>query len=277
MNEIQIKDISIGRGHPLTIISGPCVIENENMVLQTAEKLKNMAQSSHVQLVFKSSYKKANRTSAAGFTGIEFTEALRILQKVREQFDIPVLTDIHTELEAPVVAEIVDILQIPAFLCRQTDLLIAAGKTGKVVNIKKGQFLFPGDMAKAAEKVASTGNDQILLTERGTTFGYHNLVVDMRGLVMMSRIGYPVVFDATHSVQLPGGDGDASGGQPEYILPLAKAALATGAVSAIFMEVHPDPPNALSDAKSQLALADFPHVLEQLIEIYSVSQRLERK
>jgi 2-dehydro-3-deoxyphosphooctonate aldolase (KDO 8-P synthase) len=275
MKEIHIKNILIGKGHPLTIISGPCVIENENATLQTAEKLKTMTQNLPVQLVFKSSYKKANRTSLEGFTGIEFTEALRILQRVRERFDIPVLTDIHTELEAPVVSEVVDILQIPAFLCRQTDLLMAAGRTGKVVNIKKGQFLSPDDMEKAAEKVASTGNEQVLLTERGTTFGYHNLVVDMRGLVIMSRIGYPVVFDATHSVQLPGGDGVASGGQPEYILPLAKAALATGAVSAVFMEVHPDPPHALSDAKSQLALADFPAVLEQLLEIHSVSQKLE--
>jgi len=275
MKEIRIKNILIGKGSPLTFISGPCVIESEVMTLRTAENLKKMTGDFPVQLIFKSSYKKANRTSVAGFTGLEFTEALRILQKVREQFDIPVLTDIHTELEAPVVAEVADILQIPAFLCRQTDLLVAAGRTGKVVNIKKGQFMFPGDMSKAAEKVADTGNDQILLTERGTTFGYHNLVVDMRGLVMMSRIGYPIVFDATHSVQLPGGDGTASGGQPEYILPLAKAALATGAVSILFMEVHPDPPNALSDAKSQLALADFPNVLEQLIEIHKVSQRLE--
>lgn len=275
MKEIRIKNILIGKGSPLTFISGPCVIESEVMTLRTAENLKKMTGDFPVQLIFKSSYKKANRTSVAGFTGLEFTEALRILQKVREQFDIPVLTDIHTELEAPVVGEVADILQIPAFLCRQTDLLVAAGRTGKVVNIKKGQFMFPGDMSKAAEKVADTGNDQILLTERGTTFGYHNLVVDMRGLVMMSRIGYPIVFDATHSVQLPGGDGTASGGQPEYILPLAKAALATGAVSILFMEVHPDPPNALSDAKSQLALADFPNVLEQLIEIHKVSQRLE--
>lgn len=275
MKEIRVKNILIGKGSSLTFISGPCVIESEDMTLRTAENLKKMTGDFPVQLIFKSSYKKANRTSVAGFTGLEFTEALRILQKVREQLDIPVLTDIHTELEAPVVAEVADILQIPAFLCRQTDLLVAAGRTGRVVNIKKGQFMFPGDMSKAAEKVADTGNDQILLTERGTTFGYHNLVVDMRGLVMMSRIGYPIVFDATHSVQLPGGDGTASGGQPEYILPLAKAALATGAVSILFMEVHPDPPNALSDAKSQLALADFPNVLEQLIEIHKVSQRLE--
>jgi 2-dehydro-3-deoxyphosphooctonate aldolase (KDO 8-P synthase) len=275
MKDVRINNIVIGKKHPMTIIAGPCVVENEKMIFETAEGLLKAIEDKPVQLIFKSSYKKANRTSLLGFSGLEFTEALRILEKAKSEFNIPVLTDIHTELEAPVVAGVVDILQIPAFLCRQTNLLIAAGRTGKAVNIKKGQFLFPGDMAKAAEKVKSTGNDQILLTERGTTFGYHNLVVDMRGLVMMSQIGYPVVFDATHSVQLPGGDGSASGGQPEFILPLSNAAIATGAVSAVFMEVHPDPPNALSDAKSQLALEDFPGVLDQLIEIYATSQKLD--
>lgn len=277
MKEIQINNITIGTRQPLTIIAGPCVIENEEMILETAGKIKMAADNSGVQVIFKTSYKKANRTSLSGFTGIEFSEALQILQKVRNEMDIPVLTDVHTELEVPVVAEVADVLQIPAFLCRQTDLLIAAGRTGKAVNIKKGQFLYPGDMAKAAEKVASTGNERILLTERGTTFGYHNLVVDMRGLVMMSRIGYPVVFDATHSVQLPGGEGTSSGGQPEFILPLARAALATGAVNAIFMEVHPDPQNALSDANSQLALRDFPAVLDQLVRIYLASQKLNEE
>jgi len=277
MKEIQINNITIGKHCPFTIIAGPCVIENEEMVLRTADRIKAIANNAGVQLIFKSSYKKANRTSLSGFTGIEFSEALQILEKVKIELDIPVLTDVHTELEAPVVAEVADILQIPAFLCRQSDLLIAAGRTGKAVNIKKGQFLYPGDMAKAAEKVASTGNERILLTERGTTFGYHNLVVDMRGLVIMNRIGYPVVFDATHSVQLPGGEGTSSGGQPEFILPLAKGALATGAVSAIFMEVHPDPPNALSDASSQLALVDFPAVLDQLVQIYSASQKLNKE
>lgn len=277
MKDVKVNNITIGKNQQLTIIAGPCVIENETMIFETAQGLQEAVKNLPVQFIFKSSYKKANRTSLAGFSGLEFTDALRILEKVKKELNIPVLTDIHTELEAPVVAEVVDILQIPAFLCRQTDLLIAAGRTGKVVNIKKGQFLFPGDMKKAVEKVASTGNDQILLTERGTTFGYHNLVVDMRGLVIMSRIGYPVVFDATHSVQLPGGEGSESGGQPEFILPLSKAALATGAVAAVFMEVHPDPHNALSDAKSQLALDDFLGVLEQLIQIYSTSQKLEGK
>lgn len=276
MNDVAVQNIVIGKNHPLTIIAGPCVIENEKMIFETVTGLQKATKDLPVQLIFKSSYKKANRTSLSGFTGLEFTDALRILEKTKSEFNIPILTDIHTELETPIVAEVVDVLQIPAFLCRQTDLLIAAGRTGKVVNIKKGQFLFPGDMQKAVEKVKSTGNDQILLTERGTTFGYHNLVVDMRGLVMMSHIGYPVVFDATHSVQLPGGEGSASGGQPEFILPLSRAAIATGAVSAVFMEVHPDPANALSDAKSQLALKDFPNVLEQLIEIYLTSQKLDR-
>lgn len=277
MKEVRVKQVVIGRSQPLTVIAGPCVIENEEMILQTAGRLAEVVKDSPVQLIFKSSYRKANRTSLSGFTGIEFTASLEILEKVKMEFGLPVLTDVHTELEVPVVAEVADVLQIPAFLCRQTDLLIAAGRTGKVVNIKKGQFLYPGDIANAAEKVASTGNDQILLTERGTTFGYHNLVVDMRGLVIMSRIGFPVVFDATHSVQLPGGDGAASGGQPEFILPLAKAAIATGAVSAVFMEVHPNPAKALSDAKSQLPLDDFPAVLEQLIAVYSLTQKLERE
>ncbi len=260
--------VRIGKNQPLTIIAGPCVIENEQMIMETAESLLQAAADLPVQLIFKSSYKKANRSSLTGFTGIGFAEALTILKKVKTRFGLPVLTDIHTELEAPVVAEVADVLQIPAFLCRQTDLLQAAARTGKVVNIKKGQFLAPEDMRHAAEKVAAAGNPNILLTERGATFGYHNLVVDMRGLQIMARSGYPVVFDATHSVQLPGGAGHASGGQPEFILPLARAAIATGAVSAVFMEVHPDPPNAKSDAQTQLELAKFPAALKQLSDLY---------
>lgn len=269
---VQISEhVTVGSGRPLTLIAGPCVIENEAMILQTVEFIANTVRDLSLQYVFKSSYKKANRSSVKGFTGIDFVEALRILEKVRKEFNVPVLTDIHSELEAPVVAEAVDVLQIPAFLCRQTELLLAAGRTGKAVNIKKGQFLAPEDMQNAAEKVASTGNDKILLTERGTTFGYRNLVVDMRGLVIMARSGYPVVYDATHSVQIPGGEGSASGGQPEYILPLARAALATGAVSAVFMEVHPDPSKALSDARSQLELKKFPEVVSRLLEVYAVA------
>lgn len=274
IKSVQINEhVTVGSGRPLTLIAGPCVIENEAMILQTVEFIARTVRDLPLQYVFKASYKKANRSSVKGFTGIDFVEALRILEKVRKEFNLPVLTDIHSELEAPVVAEAVDVLQIPAFLCRQTELLLAAGRTGKTVNIKKGQFLAPEDMQNAAEKVASTGNDKILLTERGTTFGYRNLVVDMRGLVIMARSGYPVVYDATHSVQIPGGEGSASGGQPEYILPLARAALATGAVSAIFMEVHPDPSKALSDARSQLELKKFPEVISQLLEVYGVAQK----
>ncbi|NOX37797.1 MAG: 3-deoxy-8-phosphooctulonate synthase [Calditrichaeota bacterium] len=276
MTTVSINpDVQIGPGRPLTIIAGPCVIENEPLVMQTAEQLACVAHQLGVQFIFKSSYKKANRTSLDSFVGLDFGEALAILEKVRETYRVPVLTDVHTELEVPIVAEVADVLQIPAFLCRQTDLLLAAGRTGRVVNIKKGQFMAPEDMHRAAEKVASTGNQRILLTERGTTFGYHNLVVDMRGLVIMARSGYPVVFDATHSVQLPGGAGKASGGQPEFILPLARAALATGAVSAIFMEVHPDPPRALSDARSQLPLSQFRDVVLQLRELHQVMQQIE--
>ncbi len=277
MKTICINDrISVGAGQPLALIAGPCVIENEQMILHTAESIAKTVRDLPVQFIFKASYKKANRSSLKGFTGIDFAQALGILEKVRREFNLPVLTDIHNELEAPVVAEVAEVLQIPAFLCRQTDLLLAAGRTGRAVNIKKGQFLAPEDMQNAAEKVAGTGNTRILLTERGTTFGYRNLVVDMRGLVIMARSGYPVVYDATHSVQIPGGEGSASGGQPEFILPLALAALATGAVSALFMEVHPDPPNALSDARSQLALEKFPGAIRQLVEVYGVMQKMER-
>jgi 2-dehydro-3-deoxyphosphooctonate aldolase (KDO 8-P synthase) len=272
---VQISDqVTVGAGRPLTLIAGPCVVENEKMILQTAETILKQIRDLPLQYIFKASYKKANRSSVKGFTGIDFAGALSILEKVRSEFKVPVLTDIHSELEAPVVAEAADVLQIPAFLCRQTDLLLAAGRTGRAVNIKKGQFLAPEDMQNAAEKVASTGNDKILLTERGTTFGYRNLVVDMRGLVIMGKTGYPVVYDATHSVQIPGGEGSASGGQPEYILPLARAAVATGAIQALFMEVHPDPPNALSDARSQLALEKFPAVIQQILEIYELSRKI---
>ena len=265
---VKIRNIKIGLGQPLTIIAGPCVIENESMILHTAEELKRKTENLPVQFIFKSSYRKANRTSIKGFSGLAFPTALAILHRVKEEFGFLITTDVHNELEAPVVAEVVDVLQIPAFLSRQTDLLLAAGRTGRAVNIKKGQFLAPEDMAKAAEKVASTGNRNILLTERGTTFGYHNLVVDMRSFIIMEKSGFPIVYDATHSIQLPGGLGHASGGQPEFILPLARAALATGAVCAIFMEVHPDPPNALSDAASQLPLNRFTEIVEKLLNVY---------
>ncbi len=265
---VHIGDITIGTQAPFTIIAGPCVIESESMILQTAEALATTCQKLGIQFIFKSSYKKANRTSLKGFTGLPFDDALAILEKVRRELQLPVLTDVHTELEVPIVAEVADVLQIPAFLCRQTDLLIAAGRTGRAVNIKKGQFLAPQDMQHAADKVASTGNQNILLTERGATFGYNNLVVDMRSLVIMTKTGYPVVYDATHSVQLPGGAGGASAGQPEFIPPLARAAIATGVPAAVFMEVHPDPPRALSDAQTQWPLVQFESIAQELKTLY---------
>jgi 2-dehydro-3-deoxyphosphooctonate aldolase (KDO 8-P synthase) len=270
---VKIGKLKIAKDQPLTVIAGPCVVENEKMIMETAETLKKLSEKYRFQYIFKSSYRKANRTSVNGFNGLAFEDAVAILEKVRRELEIPVLTDVHSELEIPIVAQIVDVLQIPAFLCRQTDLLLAAGRSQKAVNIKKGQFLAPADMAQAAKKVHSTGNENILLTERGTTFGYHNLVVDMRSLVIMDRIGYPVIYDATHSLQLPGGLGTASGGQPEFILPMARAALATAALSGIFMEVHPDPPKALSDAASQLSLTEFPRVVNQLMELQAVIVR----
>ncbi len=272
---VDIGAIRIGQGQPLTIMAGPCVVEGEGMILDTAGALKEAVADLPVQFLFKASYRKANRTSLTGFSGLDSDEALGILGRVRTDLGLPIVTDIHTEAEAADAAEVADVLQIPAFLSRQTDLLVAAGRTGRAVNIKKGQFLAPEDMEKAAAKVADTGNEKVLLTERGTTFGYRNLVVDMRGLVIMARTGRPVIFDATHSTQLPGGLDSASGGQPEFILPLASAALATGAVSGLFMEVHPDPPNALSDAATQLRLGDFRDTLERLLPIYEVARNTE--
>jgi 2-dehydro-3-deoxyphosphooctonate aldolase (KDO 8-P synthase) len=250
---MNIRNIPIGGANPLVLFAGPCVVESRDLVLKTASVIRDVAAKHGIGAVFKSSYMKANRTSASSFTGIGMEKALKILQEVRREFDLPVVTDIHTEGEASAAAEAADVLQIPAFLCRQTGLLQAAGKTGRIVNIKKGQFLAPEDMAYAAAKVAGTGNTGILLTERGTTFGYHDLVVDMRSLVIMRGLGYPVVFDASHSVQLPGGETGRSAGRPEFIFPLARAGVAAGC-DGLFVEVHPDPPRALSDASSQLRL-----------------------
>jgi 2-dehydro-3-deoxyphosphooctonate aldolase (KDO 8-P synthase) len=250
---MNIRNIPIGGGSPLVLFAGPCVVESRDLVMKTASVVRDVSAKHGIGAVFKSSYAKANRTSGNSFTGIGMEKALKILQEVRREFDLPVVTDIHTEGEAAGAAEAADVLQIPAFLCRQTGLLQAAGRTGRIVNIKKGQFLAPEDMAYAAAKVAATGNTGILLTERGTTFGYHDLVVDMRSLVIMRALGYPVVFDATHSVQLPGGETGESGGRAEFIFPLARAGVAAGC-DGLFVEVHPDPPRALSDASSQLPL-----------------------
>lgn len=269
---VEVGDIKAGGNNPFVLIAGPCVVESEELIRQTAAEIKKITSSLNIPFIFKASYKKANRTSASSFKGIGDKEALKILGTVRKEFGIPVLTDIHLPSEAEIAAEYVDVLQIPAFLCRQTELLKAAGETGKVINIKKGQFLAPEDMRHAAEKVSSTGNKKIMLTERGTTFGYHNLVVDMRSLIIMRELGYPVVMDATHSVQLPS-RGDTSGGQPKFIKYLAKAAAAVG-IDALFLEVHPEPENALSDASSQLPLSELKVLLEEIRKIDLITKGL---
>lgn len=262
---VQLNQIIIGNNEPFVLIAGPCVVENEKMTLTTAEEIKKITSDLKINFIFKSSFKKANRTNLNSFTGLGDKESIAILKKVKSDLNLPVITDIHSESDIELIGDAADVLQIPAFLSRQTELLIAAGKSGKVVNIKKGQFLAPEDMKHAADKVAATGNKKILLTERGTTFGYHNLVVDMRSLVIMREIGYPVVMDATHSVQLPSKD-LTSGGQPKFIKPLARAAVAVG-IDALFLEVHPDPKNALSDAASQLPLSELKSLLTELKEI----------
>ncbi len=264
---VELNNIKFGGNNPFVLIAGPCVVENEEIIFNTAENIQSICKELDIPFVFKSSYKKANRTSGNSFAGIGDEKALQILSSVRKKLSINILTDVHTSEEINLAKDHVDILQIPAFLCRQTELLIAAGNSGKVVNIKKGQFLAPEDMKYAAEKVASTGNKNILLTERGTTFGYHNLVVDMRSLLIMKEIGYPVVMDATHSVQIPS-QGSFSGGQPKFIKPLAKAAAAVG-IDALFLEVHPNPKEALSDAASQLPLSELK---ELLITIKSIDK-----
>lgn len=260
---VCMGSIQIGGGAPLVLIAGPCVIESERLVLETAEAIRRVVECLNMPFVFKSSYAKMNRMSHTSFSGPGIEKGLRILKKVREEVGVPVLTDVHSPEDANRAAEVVDVLQIPAFLCRQTDLALAAGRTGKPVNMKKGQFLAPEDMGPIAKKIASTGNTQILLTERGTTFGYHNLVVDMRSLVILRRLGYPVVFDATHSVQLPGAGGSHSGGDPAFIFPLARAAVATG-IDALFVETHPCPSEALCDADSMLPLGKLEELLREL-------------
>lgn len=274
---IKTGDFSIGGGNPLVLIAGPCVVEGRGLVLRTADHLSKIALKHHIPLIFKSSYKKANRTSGKSFSGIGMDSALRILREVHQEFGMPVLTDIHSESEAEVAAEVAHILQIPAFLCRQTEILRAAGKTGRVVNIKKGQFMAPEDMRLQALKVISTGNKKVMLTERGASFGYHNLVVDMRSLVIMRGFGYPVILDATHSVQLPGAGKNVTGGQPEFIFPIARAGVAVG-IDALFIETHPDPKRALSDAASQISLDRVDQLLKEIIPIdKTVKENIEKK
>lgn len=254
------------------VIAGPCVVESEDIVFTVATALAGICERHNVPLVFKASYRKANRSSGQSFTGIGDEKALGILAGVREKFQVPVLTDIHSVEEATLAARYVDVLQIPAFLCRQTELLQAAGETGKIVNIKKGQFLAPGDMIKAVEKVRATGNTNVWVTERGTTFGYHDLVVDFRSLVAMRETGCPVVYDATHSVQQPG-IGEQSGGKREYIPALARAAAAVG-IDGLFFETHPDPRNALSDAATQLPLEQAEQFLGDVLAVHAAVHHL---
>lgn len=251
----------------LLIIAGPCVIETEDNVMQIAEKMKEISQKFDIEYYFKASFDKANRTSIDSYRGPGIEKGLEILRKVKEKYGLKVVTDIHEPWQAEKVAEVVDIIQIPAFLCRQTDLLVAAAKTGKKINIKKAQFLAPWDMINAAKKVEESGNHDIFLCERGTSFGYNTLVVDMTGIVEMKKFGYPVVFDATHSVQKPGGKGVSTGGNREYVEPLAKAAVAAGA-DALFFEVHPDPDIALSDGPNMVKLDEFEDMLKRIIKVY---------
>ncbi len=266
----------IGGGAPLAVIAGPCVIESRDSALRHAAALKEKADRIGVPYIFKSSYDKANRSSAESFRGPGLEKGLEILAEVKQKIGAPVLTDVHEIDQVKPAAEVIDILQIPAFLCRQTDFVIAVARSGKVVNVKKGQFLAPWDMGNVVEKIRSTGNEQILLTERGASFGYNHLVSDMRSLVVMRELGYPVVFDATHSLQLPGGLGNASGGERKYIPALARAGVAVG-IDALFMEVHEDPDRAKSDGPNSLDLKDFEDVLKSVKQIDALVKESERR
>lgn len=257
----------------LFLIAGPCVVETEKICFETAKRLIDITSGKNIPFIFKASYKKANRTSGKSFRSIGVLESLEILGKIRAKLNIPVLTDIHSEVEAEIAAEYADILQIPAFLCRQSELLEAAAETGKIINIKKGQFLAPGDMLHQVNKIRNAGNNKVMVTERGTTFGYQNLVVDMRSLEIMKSFGCPVIFDATHSVQMPSSDNGKSGGNPEFIEPLAKAAAAIG-VNGIFIETHPNPSKALSDASSMLHLNKVEALINKLLVIHKTANQL---
>ena len=264
--EVTVGTLRIGGGRPFVFIGGPCVIESHEHALRHAAALQDIAARAGVPFVFKSSFDKANRTSLQSYRGPGLERGLEILAEVKREIGVPVLTDVHESHQVPAVAAVVDVLQTPAFLCRQTDFLLDVARAGKPVNVKKAQFLAPWDMGPVLDKLASTGNQQILVTERGASFGYNNLVVDMRSLAIMAGFGYPVVYDAGHSVQLPGGKGTASGGQREFIRPLARAAVATG-VDAVFLEVHEDPEHALSDGPNSYRLADLEALLRELKQI----------
>jgi 2-dehydro-3-deoxyphosphooctonate aldolase (KDO 8-P synthase) len=266
---VRIGGVTIGGGAPLALIGGPCAIENEKHALMVAERLQRMTADARVPFIYKSSYDKANRSSIRAYRGPGVTEGLRILRSVKEKTGLAVLSDVHDVAEVAPAAEVLDVLQVPAFLCRQTDLIVACARSGRPVNVKKGQFVAPRDMANVVEKVRASGSEALLLTERGTSFGYNNLIVDFRGLPIMRAFGYPVIFDATHSVQLPGGQGDRSGGERQYVQALARAAVAVG-VDGLFMEMHEDPDRTLedgrplSDGPNMLRLDDLPRLLDEI-------------
>jgi len=278
---VGIAGLTIGGGAPLALIGGPCAIEDERHALMMAERLQRITADARVPFIYKSSYDKANRFSVHSYRGPGLKEGLRILARVKEATGLPVLSDVHDVAEVEPAAEVLDVLQVPAFLCRQTDLLLACGRTRRPVNVKKGQFVAPRDMKNMVEKIRSTGNEGILLTERGTSFGYNNLVVDFRGLPIMRGFGYPVIFDATHSVQLPGGAGDRSGGERQYVQALARAAVSVG-VDALFMEIHEDPDRTLSDGRplsdgpNMLRLDDLPRLLDEILAIAAGLERSAR-
>ena len=265
-NKVKCANFEIANNKPFTLIAGPCQLESEEHALKVSNELKKITNELNINLIYKTSFDKANRTSLNGKRGLGLEKSLSIFDKIRKEVGIPVLTDVHTAEQCSVVAPHVDVLQIPAFLCRQTDLLIAAAKTGKIVNVKKGQFLAPWDMANVIKKLEDSGNTNILITERGASFGYNTLVSDMRSLPIMAKYGYPIVFDATHSVQQPGGMGEKSGGQREFVPYLSRAAIAVG-VGAIFMETHEDPDNAPSDGPNMIPLSEIKNLLKQLVSI----------
>lgn len=271
INKIKLRDFEIG-GDKLTILAGPCVIETYDILEKTAEGLKKITQKLDINFVFKSSYDKANRSSISSYRGPGIEKGLEMLAKIKKDFDVPIITDIHTSEEAAIAADVADILQIPAFLCRQTDLLVAAAKTGKIINIKKGQFLAPEQMKPLVKKIEESGNSKIILIDRGTSFGYNNLVSDFRAIPIMQDLGYPVIFDATHSVQLPGAQGECSGGERKFVPILAKSAMASGA-NGLYMEVHPNPDTALCDGPNMIALDNAESLFKICKEIFEIVKR----
>jgi 2-dehydro-3-deoxyphosphooctonate aldolase (KDO 8-P synthase) len=275
-HSFSVGKVRLGGHAPLFLIAGPCVIESEAHAMSMAEQLGAITAELGVPYIFKASYDKANRSSGLSFRGPQIEEGLRILGRIKERTGLPILSDVHDIAQVGPAAEVCDILQIPAFLCRQTDLLLAAGRTGRAVNVKKGQFLSPWEIGNAAEKIASTGNEKIILTERGASFGYQNLVVDMRSFPIMRKLGYPVVFDVTHSVQLPGGEGKSSGGQPEFIEPLARAGAAVG-IDGMFLEVHDNPAKALSDGTNALPLSQFKPLLQKIQHLAELAREWDAR